>query len=127
MFGIGLPELILIMALALIVVGPEKLPELAKALGRGIVELKKAASSLKESFDDDDDEHPAWNRPDKDDQSNKLLTAYNSLPKDAMPEEPGAALSDEAETDEEVSAAAAETASSTSAVAGASRENKNPA
>ena len=35
MFGIGLPELILIMAVALIVVGPQKLPELAKALGKG--------------------------------------------------------------------------------------------
>ena len=40
MFGIGFPELILIMAIALIVVGPDKLPELAKSIGKGIVELK---------------------------------------------------------------------------------------
>ena len=41
MFGIGLPELILIMAVALIVVGPEKLPELAKGLAKQMLELKK--------------------------------------------------------------------------------------
>ena len=41
MFGIGFPELILIMGIALIVVGPEKLPELAKSLAKGVMELKK--------------------------------------------------------------------------------------
>jgi len=55
MFGIGLPELILIMAVALIVVGPDKLPGLARSLAKGIVELKKATSTLKESLHDDDD------------------------------------------------------------------------
>jgi len=55
MFGIGLPELILIMAVALIVVGPDKLPGLARSLAKGIVELKKATGTLKESLQDDDD------------------------------------------------------------------------
>jgi Tat protein translocase TatB subunit len=55
MFGIGLPELILIMAVALIVVGPEKLPGLARSLAKGIAELKKATNTLKESLQDDDD------------------------------------------------------------------------
>ena len=55
MFGIGLPELILIMAVALVVVGPDKLPGLARSLAKGIVELKKATSTLKESLHDDDD------------------------------------------------------------------------
>ncbi|NOR09988.1 MAG: twin-arginine translocase subunit TatB, partial [Desulfovibrionaceae bacterium] len=41
MFGIGLPELILIMGLALIVVGPDKLPGLAKSIAKQILELKK--------------------------------------------------------------------------------------
>ncbi len=50
MFGIGLPEMILIMALALIVVGPDKLPDLARSLAKGIMELKKTAEGLKESF-----------------------------------------------------------------------------
>jgi len=54
MFGIGLPELILIMAVALIVVGPEKLPDLARGLAKQLIELKKAANVLKESLNDDD-------------------------------------------------------------------------
>lgn len=53
MFGIGLPELILIMGLALIVVGPDKLPGLAKTVAKQILELKKAASSLKDSLEDE--------------------------------------------------------------------------
>ena len=56
MFGIGLPELILIMAVALIVVGPEKLPELAKGLAKQMLELKKAANVLKESLREDESE-----------------------------------------------------------------------
>jgi Tat protein translocase TatB subunit len=86
MFGIGFPELILIMAVALIVVGPEKLPDLAKSLGRGIFELKKAASSLKDSFTEEDEKSPERERHDIDKQPNKLLDAYNSLPAEAMPQ-----------------------------------------
>ena len=84
MFGIGLPELILIMAIALIVVGPDKLPELAKSLGKGIVELKKAASSLKDSLnEDEEDESKGWQEKDLDEHPNKLLEAYNDLPEGA--------------------------------------------
>lgn len=50
MFGIGLPELIVILALALIVVGPDKLPDLARSVAKGILELKKTANTLKESL-----------------------------------------------------------------------------
>ena len=50
MFGIGLPEMILIMALALIVVGPDKLPDLARSLAKGLMELKKTAEGLKETI-----------------------------------------------------------------------------
>ena len=50
MFGIGLPEMILILALALIVVGPDKLPELARSVAKGVLELKKTVSTLKEDL-----------------------------------------------------------------------------
>lgn len=50
MFGIGLPELILILALALIVVGPDKLPDLARSVAKGVMDLKKTANQLKESL-----------------------------------------------------------------------------
>ncbi len=55
MFGIGLPEMIVIFVVALIVVGPDKLPELAKSLAKGVMEMKKAANQLKENLTDDDD------------------------------------------------------------------------
>ena len=55
MFGIGLPELILIMAVALIVVGPDKLPDLAKKIARQMVELKKTANALKETINEEID------------------------------------------------------------------------
>lgn len=51
MFGIGMPEMLLIMAIALIVIGPKKLPDLAKSLGRAFGEFKRATSELKESID----------------------------------------------------------------------------
>lgn len=50
MFGIGLPEMLLILALALIVVGPDKLPDLARSLAKGLLELKKTAEGLKSSL-----------------------------------------------------------------------------
>jgi Tat protein translocase TatB subunit len=50
MFGIGMPELLLILALALIVLGPKKLPELARALGKGMAELRKATDDIKDEF-----------------------------------------------------------------------------
>jgi sec-independent protein translocase protein TatA len=50
MFGIGMPELILIMALALIVLGPKKLPEVARALGKGLAEFRRATEELKDEL-----------------------------------------------------------------------------
>jgi sec-independent protein translocase protein TatA len=57
MFGrIGTMEVVVILAIALIVVGPGKLPELGKSLGKAFSEFKKFSSEIKEdlSLDDDD-------------------------------------------------------------------------
>jgi len=51
MFGMGMQELLLILAIALIVLGPKKLPEIARTLGRGLSEFRRATGELKESID----------------------------------------------------------------------------
>ena len=55
MFGIGLTEILIILVVALLVVGPKKLPELAKTLGRGLAEFRRTADDFKESIYRDDD------------------------------------------------------------------------
>jgi len=54
MFGIGMPEMLVILAVALIVIGPKKLPDLAKSLGRAFAEFRRATSEIKESLEIDD-------------------------------------------------------------------------
>lgn len=49
--GIGAPELIIILIIALIVVGPGKLPDVGSALGRSIREFRKAASDVRDASD----------------------------------------------------------------------------
>ena len=50
MFNIGLPEMLIILVIALIVFGPNKLPELAKAFGKAMRDFKKATEEVKDSF-----------------------------------------------------------------------------
>lgn len=69
MFGIGMPEMLLLLAIALIVIGPKKLPDLAKSLGRAMREFKKATNELKETLDIDED-------------LSEVKNAFNDLKKD---------------------------------------------
>lgn len=53
MFGLGFGELVLIFLIALIFIGPKKLPELAKGLGKGIREFQNAAKGFSDQLQDD--------------------------------------------------------------------------
>ena len=54
MFGLGFGEIILVLVVALLVLGPEKLPKLAKQLGRGMREFRRAASEFQATLSDAD-------------------------------------------------------------------------
>ena len=89
MFGIGVQELIIIAIIALLVVGPKKLPDLAKTLGKGFRDFKNATEGITEELkqtmksDDKPDEKP------KDDASKDslLLTNDQAKPKPDKPDE----------------------------------------
>ena len=51
MLGIGMQEIIIILVVALIIIGPKKLPDLARALGRAMGEFRRAADDLKDNLD----------------------------------------------------------------------------
>jgi sec-independent protein translocase protein TatA len=51
MFGLGFGELVLVFLIALIFIGPKKLPELAKGLGKGIREFQDAAKGMKDQIE----------------------------------------------------------------------------
>ncbi len=62
MLGIGMQELLIVLAVALIILGPKKLPELARTLGRAFAELQRATQDLRSSVDfdveEEEDEEP---------------------------------------------------------------------
>lgn len=57
MFGLGFGELVVIFLIALIFIGPKKLPELAKGLGKGMKSFQDAAKGLTDQLQNSDDSH----------------------------------------------------------------------
>ena len=64
MFGMGMSEILIICGVALLVFGPQQLPEMAKKIAKGLKEVRRASDDLKRSIHfDDDDERPRWQPP----------------------------------------------------------------
>ena len=58
-FNLGPGELLLILAIALVVLGPKKLPEAGRSLGRGLREFKNSVSNMSVNVNDEDEEKPS--------------------------------------------------------------------
>jgi TatA/E family protein of Tat protein translocase len=82
MFGLGFGELVLVLLIALIFIGPKKLPELAKGLGQGIREFQKAAKGFTDSFQDNEDSLPPSSIENKSEE--KPLVAETEKPVEAQ-------------------------------------------
>ena len=67
MFGLGTAELLIILFIALVILGPKELPKVARTLGRGIRELQRAKDDLKKNieFEDDTDDVKKSETPEK--------------------------------------------------------------
>ncbi len=80
MFGIGMPELILILAVALIVLGPKRLPEIARALGKGLAEFRRTTDELKDEIREVEEEleNPASSKASSEESSTPVQPSKQS-------------------------------------------------
>jgi len=62
-FGIGMPEIMVILVVALLVLGPRKLPEIARSLGRGMAEFRRASNEFTRTLSASLDEPPPEAKP----------------------------------------------------------------
>ena len=102
MFGIGMSEMVLIAALALIVIGPKKLPGLARSLGRGFAEFKRATNELKSTFEMEmkADQERANKSQEKAPQEDIVMDRFGDLPEapQAPVEQPDTAVAEQSDT-----------------------------
>jgi sec-independent protein translocase protein TatA len=64
-FGIGMPELLVILVVALLVLGPKRLPEIARSLGKGMAEFRRASTEFQRTLTAAVEEPPAAPPPRK--------------------------------------------------------------
>jgi len=91
MFDLGTQELIVIFLVAFLVFGPRKLPELGRALGKGIRELKAAMRSVRESIEEAGEEITDEVKVVKSDMEDALYKGFESTLKDRIDKENEAA------------------------------------
>jgi TatA/E family protein of Tat protein translocase len=85
MFGIGFQEMLIILVVVLIFFGPKRLPDLAKSLGKGIAEFKKASEEVRKGIEDAVKEESVGETP----KPPEDLSAYGKAPgSPPAPEEP---------------------------------------
>ncbi len=84
MFGIGIPELIIILIVALLVVGPAKLPELARSMGKALGEFRRLADDVKETI-----EQEMAREPEKEEQKQTQDHAEEQKQGEQQPEQGG--------------------------------------
>jgi TatA/E family protein of Tat protein translocase len=85
MFGIGFQEMLIILVVVLIFFGPKRLPDLAKSLGKGIAEFKKASEEVRKGIEDAVKEESVAETP----KPPEDLSAYGKAPGgDPAPKEP---------------------------------------
>lgn len=88
MFGIGWQEMILILVVVLLLFGPKRLPDLAKSLGKGLAEFKKASEEVKKGIDDAMKEETAKEEGAKEASAKEQPPAPASPPAPVTPELP---------------------------------------
>mgnify|MGYP001576604123 FL=1 len=88
MFGIGFQEMLIILVVVLIFFGPKRLPDLAKSLGKGIAEFKKASEEVRKGIEDAVKEESAEGTPKPPEDLSAYGKAPGSAPAPSVPAKP---------------------------------------